>query len=252
MTARLAHIFRYPVKSIGGEELAEVSLTAGAPLPGDRRFAVMHEAARQHLEGEDLRRWLPKSAFVRGVAAAPLQAVSGGWDGKHLVLSHPDLPLLRFDPLRDEAALLDWLAPLWAPSGKAPAAKLVEAPQALTDVNHPWLSILSLSSLRDLEGRLGQPLGTRRWRANLWIDGWDAYAERDMQLHRIRIGKTVVLKLTERIGRCDATSVDTATGRIDVDMPKALQDRFWHKDFGIYAEVETGGTIRPGDEVEVL
>ena len=36
------------------------------------------------------------------------------------------------------------------------------------------------------------PVRTRRWRANLWIDGWDAYAERDMQLHRIRIGKTVM------------------------------------------------------------
>ena len=46
--------------------------------------------------------------------------------------------------------------------------------------------------------------------------------------------------------------IDTATGRIDLDMPKALQDQFWHQDFGIYAEVQTGGTIRPGDEVEVL
>ena len=73
---RLAHLFRYPVKSIGGEELAEVSLTAGAPLPGDRRFAVLHEAAVQHLDGAELRRWLPKSAFVRGVAAASLMKAS--------------------------------------------------------------------------------------------------------------------------------------------------------------------------------
>ena len=252
MSARLAHVFRYPVKSAGGEALAEVRLTAGQPLPGDRRFAVLHAAAVPYLEGHELRRWLPKSAFLRGAAAAPLQAITGGWDGGHLLLTHPDRPPLRFDPLRDEAALLDWLAPLWEPSGKAPPARLVEAPQALTDASQPWLSVLSLSSLRDLEGRLGRPLGTHRWRANLWIDGWEPYAERDMQLHRIRIGDTVVLRLTERITRCDATSVDTATGRIDLDMPRALQDQFWHQNFGIYAEVETGGTIRPGDEVEVL
>lgn len=252
MSARLAHVFRYPVKSAGGEELAEVRLTAGQPLPGDRRFAVLHAAAEPHLDGDMLRRWLPKAAFLRGAAAAPLQAIRGGWDGDHLLLSHPDLPPLRFDPLQDEAALLDWIAPLWEPAGKAPPARLVEAPQALTDVSHPWLSVLSLSSLRDLEDRLGQPLGTHRWRANLWIDGWAPHAERDMQLHRLRIGETVVLKLTERIGRCDATSVDTDTGRIDVDMPRALQDRFWHQDFGIYAMVETGGTIRPGDKVEIL
>ena len=79
MTARLAHIFRHPVKSVGGEALDEVRLNEGQPLPGDRRFAVLHEAAIQHLDGDELRRWLPKSAFLRGVASAPLQAISGGW-----------------------------------------------------------------------------------------------------------------------------------------------------------------------------
>lgn len=252
MTARLTHIFRHPVKSAGGETLDWVELAPGQPLPGDRRYAVLHASAVQHLDGDELRRWLPKSAFLRGAAAAPLQAISGGWDGDHLVLTHPDRPPLRFDPARDEAALLDWLASLWTPSGKAPAARLIEGPQALTDVSQPWLSLLSLSSLRDLEGRLSQNIGTRRWRANLWVEGWEPYAERDMQLHRIRIGETVVLKLTERIGRCDATSVDTDTGLIDLDMPRALQEQFWHQDFGIYAEVETGGRIQPGDLVEVL
>ena len=72
-----------------------------------------------------------------------------------------------------------------------------------------------------------------------------------MQLHKVRIGP-VVLKLTDRIGRCAATSADTATGRIDGDMPADLDRLFWHRDFGIYAQVETGGTIRPGDEVTVL
>lgn len=249
---RLAQIHRYPVKSIGGEALDQVALTPAQPLPGDRRFAVIHADGLRHLEDGALARWLPKAAFVRGVAAAPLQAVRGGWDGSDLVLTHPERLGLRFDPAQDDSALVEWLGPLWAAADKAPAVRLVEGPQALTDKNHPWLSILSLSSLRDLEGRLSRPLGVHRWRANLWIDGWEPYAERDMQLHRIRIGETVVLNLTQRIGRCAATSVDTDTGQIDVDMPKVLQDQFWHQDFGIYAEVEAGGIIRPGDEVEVL
>lgn len=251
MTARLAHIFRYPVKSVGGEELAEVTLSAGQVLPGDRRFAVMHADALQHLTGGRLERWLPKAAFLRGAAAAPLQAIRGGWDGDALALTHPDLPPLRVDPLTGGDALVGWLAPLWAATGKAPPARLVEGPQALSDVRQPWLSILSLASLTALESRLGQRFGTARWRGNLWIEGWEPYAERDMQLHQIRIG-AVVLKLTERIGRCDATSADTARGRIDIDMPAALDRLFDHQDFGIYAVVETGGTIRSGDQVEVL
>lgn len=252
MTALLGHIFRYPVKSAGGESLDRVALTPDRPLPGDRRFAVMHGDALHHLEGEALRRWLPKAAFLRGAAAGSLQAITGGWRDGLLVLSHPDLPDLAFDPLRDQAALLAWLAPLWADSGKAPPARLVEGVQALTDVSDPWVSVLSLSSLRALEEVVGQPLGTHRFRGNLWIGGWEAFAEHDMQLHRIRIGDTVELALTRRIGRCAATCIDTATGRFDVDLPAALEKRFWHRDFGIYARVAVGGTIRPGDKVTVL
>lgn len=252
MTARLGHIFRYPVKSAGGESLERVELAPDRPLPGDRRFAVLHGDALHHLDGDELRRWLPKAAFLRGAAAGSLQAITGGWRDGLLVLSHPDLPDLAFDPLRDQAAALDWLAPLWAESGKAPPARLVEGVQALTDVSEPWLSVLSLSSLRALEEQAGQPLGTHRFRANLWIDGWEPFAEHDMQLHRIRIGDTAELVLTRHIRRCAATSIDTATGRFDIDLPAALEKRFWHRDFGIYARVAIGGTIRQGDEVTLL
>ena len=80
-------------------------------------------------------------------AKAPLPGEActrGGRDGR-LVLSHPDLPDLAFDPLRDQAAVLDWLAPQWADSGKAPPARQVEGVQAQTEVSEPWLSVLSLS-----------------------------------------------------------------------------------------------------------
>ena len=251
MTASLAHILRYPVKSIGGEELAEVTLAAGAPMPGDRRFAVLHESALHHLEEGALRKWLPKSAFARGAAAAALQAVRGGWQGERLVLTHPDLPPLSVDPLAEPDAIVAWVQPLWASSGKAPAARLVEGPQALSDVKQPWVSILSLSSLAALEEKMGRPLGTDRWRGNLWIDGWEPFAESGLRLHRLRIG-AVELKLTEHIGRCVATSADTLTGNLDCDMPAALERALGHRNFGIYAEVRTGGTIRTGDRVELL
>ena len=252
MTARLGHVFRYPVKSAGGEALPEVMLTPDQPLPGDRRFAVLHGDALDHLAAAALQPWLPKAAFLRGAAAGSLQAITGGWRDGLLVLSHPDLPDLTFDPLREQTAVLDWLGPLWASSGKAPPARLVEGAQALTDKSEPWVSVLSLSSLRGLEEMIGQPLGTHRFRANLWIDGWEPFAERDMQLHRIRIGERAELVLTQRIGRCAATSIDTTTGRPDVDLPAFLEKRFWHHDFGIYARVTVGGTIRPGDEVTLL
>ncbi|MDP5305940.1 MOSC domain-containing protein [Paracoccus spongiarum] len=251
MIARLAHIHRHPIKSIGGEGLGRVSLRAARRLPGDREWAVLTEAGERNAQasqtGGQPDRWLPKSCFVRGVAAAPVQAIRGGWQGARLSLRHPDRPDLDFDPETESARLIDWLAPLW-PAEAAPPTRLVRGAAIWTDQKWPWISILSLSSLVDLEARAGQPLGLDRWRGNLWVEGWAPFAERDLIGRVIRIG-AVELRVTAHIGRCEATSASTRTGRRDIDMLKTLEEQYGHTDFGIFAEVVTGGDIETGDEV---
>lgn len=252
MTARIARIRRHPIKSLGGEDIARTPLRAAQRLPGDRLWAMLTEGGERHAgPGPDPTRWLPKSCFLRGAASAALQAIQGGWgeDAPQgpITLRHPDLTPIRFDPETEGARLLDWVAPLW-PGDKPAPTRLVRGPTGWTDVSQPWLSILSLTSLRDLEARLKRPLGIERWRGNLWIDGWAPYAERDL-IGQVLIVNGVELRVTEPIGRCPATSADSATGQIDIDMPAALQAQFGHKDFGIYAEVVSGGEIALNDEI---
>lgn len=252
MTARIARIRRHPIKSLGGEDIARTPLRAAQRLPGDRVWAMLTEGGERHAgQGESPDRWLPKSCFVRGAASAALQAIQGGWgEGAPqgpITLHHPERDTITFNPETEAVRLLDWVAPLW-PGDKPVPTRLVQGPTGWTDVNQPWVSILSLSSLRDLEARLGQPLGIERWRGNLWVDGWDTYAEREM-IGQILTVNGVELRVTESIGRCPATSADTATGRIDIDMPTTLQAIFGHKDFGIYAEVVSGGEIALNDEI---
>lgn len=64
----------------------------------------------------------------------------------------------------------------------------------------------------------------------------------------IRIGD-VELRITDHIGRCGATNVDTESGKPDIDMVETLDRLYGHTDFGIFAEVVTGGDIAIGDEV---
>lgn len=250
--ARIARIRRYPIKAIGGEDIGRTRLDAARRLTGDRGWALLTEGGERHAgNGRHPERWLPKSCFLRGAASAALQAVQGGWgegapEGP-IRLTHPDLPDLSFDPETEGVRLVEWVRPLW-PLDKPAPTRLVRGPTGWTDVAQPWISVLSLSSLRDLETRLGQPLGIERWRANLWLDGWAPYAERDLIGHVLTVGG-VELRVTEEIGRCAATSADTGTGQIDIDMPKALEDQFGHHNFGFYAEVVTGGEIAVGDEV---
>lgn len=251
MTPHLALIRRHPIKSVGGEGLDEVTLQAACRLPGDREWAVLTEAGERHALAHQTDgqpdRWLPKSCFLRGVVSADLQAVTGGWSEGRLTLSHPRHGSLTLDPATEGARLIDWLRPLW-PESAPPPSRLVRGAAIWTDQTWPWLSILSLASLRDLESRTGQPLGIHRWRGNLWIEGWAPFAERDLIGQVIRIG-AVELRVTDHVGRCDATSADTATGRRDIDMVATLARLYGHTDFGIFAEVVTGGPLRLQDQV---
>ncbi|MFN4061361.1 MAG: MOSC domain-containing protein [Paracoccus hibiscisoli] len=251
MTAHLALIRRHPIKSVGGEGLEQVTLQAGQRLPGDREWAILTEAGERHAltsqtEGQP-DRWLPKSCFLRGVASPALQAVTGGWQGDQLVLDHPAQSRITLDPARDGARLIDWLRPLWPDDAPGPT-RLVSGAGVWTDQKSPLISVLSLSSLAELETRTGGTLGTHRWRGNLWVAGWPAFSERDLIGRTIRIG-AVALRVAEPIGRCDATSADTATGLRDRDMVATLSGLYGHTDFGVFAEVVTGGTIRLQDQV---
>lgn len=250
MTATLSLIRRHPIKSIGGERIAEVTLHASRPLPGDRLWALLHEGGERHAS-VDPARWLPKSCFLQGAKAAPLQAVSGGWGtpdpGREITLTHPDLPDLRFDPETEGARLTDWVRPLWPENFPAPT-RLVRAASAWADVSQPYVSILSRATLAVIEEETGLAIGTDRWRGNLWVDGWQPEQERGIIGRILTIGG-VELRVAEPITRCPATSANTLTGRHDLDMPATLQKLFGHRDFGVYAQVVTGGTVRIGDEV---
>lgn len=255
MNASLACIRRHPVKSAGGEGLDRVTLTAGCRLPGDREWAVLTEAGERHAQdgggdgngdgGPD--GWLPKSCFLRGVRAPQLQAVTGGWVDGRLALRHPARPDVTLDPATEGARLVAWLRPLWPDDAPAPT-RLVRGAGVWTDEKQPWVSILSLASLRDLEARTGRTLGLHRWRGNLWVEGWAPWAERAMIGQIIRIGDAV-LRVTEPIGRCKATDADTNAGARDIDMLAALERHCGRTDFGVFAEVVSGGTVAPGDAV---
>lgn len=252
MSARLARITRFPIKAIGDEGLQRVALRAGEVLPGDRAFAVLHEAGARHLDaGGELAGWLPKAAFLRGVTGSQLQAIRGRRQGDgRLALTHPQAGHFLFSGLGDGPALIEWLRPLW-PADKPAPLKLVAAPVALTDMRQRYVSILSVDSLEALEAAEGRSFGPERWRANFWVEGLGPWVERDWAGRRLRIG-TAELIVRQRITRCHATSANTETGEVELDMLATLKSLQGDADFGVYAEVVSGAEVAVGDRVEVL
>ena len=244
MTARLAQIWRHPIKGHGREALERVTLSSGATLPFDRAWAVAHEAAR--LEAG---RWAPCQNFARGAKAPALMAISAELDeGAGLLrLRHPDLPEIEIDPddPADAARFLEWSAPLNPPDRARPVA-LVRAAQPFTDTDFPSVAILSLASQRALGQRMGVALDVGRWRGNLWLDGLAPWEEMEMIGREIAIGPAR-LRVREPITRCRATMANPATGRIDADTLAGLEAATGAQDFGVYAEVVAGGPVAVGD-----
>ena len=248
MTYSVRHLLRHPIKSIGREDISEVCLSPSMWLPFDRQWAVSHE--RSKLNGG----WAKKANFLRGVAAPALMAVEVKSDemAKTLTLSHPDQDDITIAPdtPAGEAALLDWLRALWPLDLPSPTGIYRAKGAHLSDVPEPWIAINSLASLKALSNHADAELSLHRFRGNIWLDGAAPWDEATWVGKTLRIGDAT-LRVTQQITRCKATMANPQTGHRDVDVLGTLND-LGHQEFGIYAEVVTGGTVALGAPVEVL
>lgn len=255
MTAHLVQILRHPIKSIGLEEIASASLSEGGALPFDREWAVLTEASKIGRTAEGMAAgWGKKINFVIGRSAPPLMQITAReTDPGRWMFEHPEVRHLEIDPARleDQVKLIEWLRPLWPADAPAPTA-VVRAPgQPLCDEPYACVSLIGTASLADLEARTGMALSRRRFRANLWVEGWAPFAEFDLIGKRLRIG-TAEFEVKERVGRCRATDTDPETGARDIDMLKTLERLYGHTDLGIFLTVTAPGEIARGDSVEIL
>ncbi|MGI9368942.1 MAG: MOSC domain-containing protein [Ruegeria sp.] len=245
MSGAVTSLWRHPIKSHGHEALDEVTVNARQTMPGDRVWAVAHEASKA--DGSE---WVPCANFSRGAKAPQLMAISARLQGDTVSLSHPQRPDFSFDPDKQTDAFLEWVAPLM-PQDRTASARIIRVPgRGMTDSDFPSISLCNMASHRAVEQKLGQDLSVRRWRGNIWFDGLPLWEEFDWLDRDVQIGEAV-FHVRERITRCVATTANPETGERDADTLGALQN--WdHQDFGVYAEVVKGGAIRAGDKVQVL
>ncbi len=245
MNAGVTHLWRHPIKSHGHEAVQTVTVSPGQTMPGDRVWAVAHEASEA--DGSE---WVPCANFSRGSKVPQLMAISARLEGETVTLTHPDRPELNFDPEKDQHAFLDWVKPLM-PTDRAASARIIRVPgRGMTDSDFPSISLCNLASHRTVEQKLGQNLSIRRWRGNIWFDNLPLWEEFDWLGREVQIGEAV-LCVRERITRCLATTANPETGTRDADTLGALNS-WGHQDFGVYAEIVQGGAISVGDKVHLL
>lgn len=250
MEARIVSLYRHPVKGFTPERLARADLEAGACFPCDRLYAVedgpsgFDPQAPAHIS---------KMKFTVLAKIPAVARARTAFDEASGVLTARAEGVADFaGDLRaaaGRAGFAAWLAVLLGDEAPGPL-KVIEGPGAhrFMDSRSGYVSIVNLASVRDLSDKIGRALDPLRFRANLYVDGWPAWAENDLTGQTLSLGaaRAEVLK---PIVRCAATHVDPISAERDVDLVKALFDHYGHMFCGIYLNVTQGGAVREGDTV---
>ncbi|MGH6919985.1 MAG: MOSC domain-containing protein, partial [Geminicoccaceae bacterium] len=115
-----------------------------------------------------------------------------------------------------------------------------------TDNPTPYVSLINLATVREIARQLGRDaLDPLRFRANLYIDGLDPWAELGWVGQELVAGE-VRFACAERIDRCAATNVDPASGARDLNIPLALRQAYGHIDCGVLLGAVRGGRLEIG------
>lgn len=249
MKAEIKHIYRYPVKGLTPEALDATLLAVDEYLPGDRRFAMALGSTPvtggHHLE------WMPKRNFLALVKNEKLATLETSFDDATGVLTVKrqgrQVARGNITDRIGRTMIEDFFTAYMKDEAKG-RPHLVEANlgDRLTDQPDPLISVINLASIRDLERVVQAPVDLLRFRANVYIDGIDPWAEFDW------LGKTIAIggaeaTVTERIDRCAAVNVNPATAERDLNIVKSLQAGFGHIDMGVFVRITKAGPVAVGE-----
>jgi ferredoxin-NADP reductase/uncharacterized protein YcbX len=254
----LASITRYPLKGLPGVSTDSATIVAGEGLAHDRVLAIETGDHEPRAGGG----WRPRAVFHHLAKNPELVRFSTRLDpapehgerAMRLTVGNPEGEttsiLLPSADHGDEApaphleaansVIGDWFAP-GARGGAAvtaPAVRIWDWPEAL-------ISLINLESLADLAAQTGRTIDPRRFRANLLVSGLPAWSEFSLVGRVVTLGD-VAFEVFQPTDRCRATTVDPATGLVDLNVPAVLAARLGHMFCGVYLRPITGGTITTG------
>jgi hypothetical protein len=252
-------LWRYPVKSMRGEELEEM-FAGYAGVYGDRLFAFASSANAKgfpYLTGRDqsqLLRYVPRFRFpdkatrpfnlLEAKTRSPLlNPVSATPAELMLDIETPDGKTFAID----DPALIESLR---AGLNHKHHLTLLRSDRAMTDCLP--LSIFAVQTARKLGEEIGLTIDKRRFRANVYLDltNADGFAENEFVGRSLRIGSTVIVSIVKRDTRCMMITIDPDTAEKTPAILKQVAQAHENK-AGVYAAVLVDGTIRKGDPVEL-
>ena len=278
LDASVASLWRYPVKSMMGEELNASEVTSRGLL-GDRHFALRDPSDGKVVSAKNPKKWPNlfdfRAAFVdppHSGSAIPVVRITlpdgtimtTGQEGLSDRLSAVLGRRVTFDEVQD--------AEIWAGSAAGsqtaraeeywPDIEELDYQDTVTDFDLPEgtffdiavVHLITTATIDHLHGLYPEGrFEVRRFRPNIVLTtgpGEQGFVEDGWIGHTLTIGDEVRLRITGPCPRCVMTTLPQG------DLPKdrgILRTAAKHNDVnvGVYADVIRGGTIRRGDGVRL-
>jgi uncharacterized protein YcbX len=264
-------LWRYPVKSMMGEELNAAEVTDRG-LVGDRQFAVVDATTGMVAGAKNPRKWGNffdfRAAYVeppeRGSKLPAVRLTLP--DGVVVTNEQPDLEHVLSRALGREVAFAEAQH-----DGESSGARAEEYWPDMEDLEHrdtvtEWelpagtffdlalvhlLTTATIERLRALypEGRFE----VRRFRPNIVVataSDQQGFVENDWIDQTLAIGDEVRLRITGACPRCVMTTLPQGDLPKDAGILRAAAQNN-QANVGVYAAVVTGGTVRRGDNLTV-
>ena len=258
VVGKIDSIWRYPVKSMRGEELDE-AFVAFAGLMGDRLYGVIKGGGNPGFpwhtarEQESLLLYQPRyknqTATLKPEHLAAAQGMAPG-----------------INPLYPETE--QFSVDVETPEGETYSLgdgsflehlKTVSEDQTLSlkftqrsQYDCRPLSLFSVQMSDVLTKELEMEIDKRRFRANLYID-WneDKPYETELVGKRLKIGEMLEINVLERDPRCKMITLDPDTSAANPEIIKHVSKV--HSGFaGVYGAVLVEGVVKAGDAIEIL
>ena len=248
----IASLYRYPVKGLSPQKLDCAALTPGETVPWDRAYAIENGPGRFD---PDQPKYLPKINFLMLMRNERLAGLETHFDDKTQLLTifrdGRQVTQGALDSRLGRQIIEQFMASYMQGELKG-RPRIVSAPgHSFSDVAAKCLHLVNLASVRHLAKTVGQMLDPLRFRANLYFDGADAWAEKKWIGRKLRAGSAVLTVFDETV-RCEATNVNPATAERDTAIPPTLLRVYGDSCLGIYAKVVEAGEVSPGDTLALL
>lgn len=229
--ARVAALYRYPVKSMGGAELPRAAVGPGG-LPGDRGWALRETATGKAASAK-------KYAALMLCSARFLDEPAAGAPPPPAEVTLPDGAIVRTDDPRSNARLSRLLGAEVAFSREDDGSGHFDA--------RP-IHLLTTATLAAMRAKSGLDFDVRRFRPNVLV-ALDAPGrpEDDWPGRTIRLG-SVSVRVLKPVSRCVMTTLPQPGLAASKDtFPAVFADG---GALGVYAEALASGTWNAGDPVE--